>query len=164
MVNIMTNPWKENLKAAKRLFENKEQVKEIIEKQLKPMDDLYLNLEYFGIPDLDELFILNQFHPKNLLMIRYNHQSAQDVQSIVLGGLDLLKKHDTRFKHDTLQDVKNDPNNFWGDVNDRKQYIIYDDVLDEPVYDGRRYTKRELFIQGNQWFDGAFENEFNEQK
>ena len=68
----MYNTYKENLKEAKNIFEDEKLVKEIIEKQLtEPGTELYLNLQYFGTPNLEEIFTLDWRGEKNLLMIRY---------------------------------------------------------------------------------------------
>ena len=158
----MYNTYKENLKEAKNIFEDKKLVKEIIEKQLtEPGTELYLNLQYFGTPNLEEVFTLDWRGEKNLLMIRYYNQSIEEVQSIVLNRLDFLEKHDTRFSWDTLQEVESDPNNYWGDIEDGKKYVILDEEDDEFI-DGA-YTKKELFEECNQRLDNVWGGEFEEQ-
>lgn len=158
----MYNTYKENLKEAKNIFEDEKLVKEIIEKQLtEPGTELYLNLQYFGTPNLEEVFTLDWRGEKNLLMIRYYNQSIEEVQSIVLNRLDFLEKHDTRFSWDTLQEVESDPNNYWGDIEDGKKYVILDEEDDEYI-DGA-YTKKELFEECNQRLDNVWGDEFEEQ-
>lgn len=158
----MYNTYKENLKEAKNIFEDEKLVKEIIEKQLtEPGTELYLNLQYFGTPNLEEVFTLDWRGEKNLLMIRYYNQSIEEVQSIVLNRLDFLEKHDTRFSWDTLQEVESDPNNYWGDIEDGKKYVILDEGDDEFI-DGA-YTKKELFEECNQRLDNVWGDEFEEQ-
>jgi hypothetical protein len=158
----MYNTYKENLKEAKNIFEDEKLVKEIIEKQLtEPGTELYLNLQYFGTPNLEEVFTLDWRGEKNLLMIRYYNQSIEEVQSIVLNRLDFLEKHDTRFSWDTLQEVESDPNNYWGDIEDGKKYVILDEEDDEFI-DGA-YTKKELFEECNQRLDNVWGDEFEEQ-
>lgn len=158
----MYNTYKENLKEAKNIFEDEKLVKEIIEKQLtEPGTELYLNLQYFGTPNLEEVFTLDWRGEKNLLMIRYYNQSIEEVQSIVLNRLDFLEKHDTRFSWDTLQEVESDPNNYWGDIEDGKKYVILDEEDDEFI--GGAYTKKELFEECNQRLDNVWGDEFEEQ-
>lgn len=158
----MYNTYKENLKEAKNIFKDEKLVKEIIEKQLtEPGTELYLNLQYFGTPNLEEVFTLDWRGEKNLLMIRYCNQSVEEVQSIVLNRLDFLEKHDTRFSWDTLQEVESDPNNYWGDIEDGKKYVILDEEEDEFI-DGA-YTKKELFKECNQRLDNVWGDEFEEQ-
>nr|DAY18661.1 MAG TPA: hypothetical protein [Caudoviricetes sp.] len=158
----MYNTYKENLKEAKNIFEDEKLVKEIIEKQLtEPGTELYLNLQYFGTPNLEEVFTLDWRGEKNLLMIRYYNQSIEEVQSIVLNRLDFLEKHDTRFSWDTLQEVESDPNNYWGDIEDGKKYVILDEEDDEFI-DGA-YTKKELFEECNQRLGNVWGDEFEEQ-
>ena len=158
----MYNTYKENLKEAKNIFEDEKLVKEIIEKQLtEPGTELYLNLQYFGTPNLEEVFALDWRGEKNLLMIRYYNQSIEEVQSIVLNRLDFLEKHDTRFSWDKLQEVESDPNNYWGDIEDGKKYVILDEGDDEFI-DGA-YTKKELFEECNQRLDNVWGDEFEEQ-
>lgn len=158
----MYNTYKENLKEAKNIFEDEKLVKEIIEKQLtEPGTELYLNLQYFGTPNLEEVFTLDWRGEKNLLMIRYYNQSIEEVQSIVLNRLDFLEKHDTRFSWDTLQEVESDPNNYWGDIEDGKKYVILDEGDDEFI-DGA-YTKKELFKECNERLDNVWRDEFEEQ-
>lgn len=158
----MYNTYKENLKEAKNIFEDEKLVKEIIEKQLtEPGTELYLNLQYFGTPNLEEVFTLDWRGEKNLLMIRYYNQSIEEVQSTVLNRLDFLEKHDTRFSWDTLQEVESDPNNYWGDIEDGKKYVILDEEDDEFI-DGA-YTKKELFEECNQRLDNVWGDEFEEQ-
>lgn len=158
----MYNTYKENLKEAKNIFEDTKLVKEIIEKQLsEPGTELYLNLQYFGTPNLEEIFTLDWRGEKNLLMIRYYNQSIEEVQSIILNRLDFLEKHDTRFSWDTLQEVESDPNNYWGDIEDGKKYVILDEGDDEFI-DGA-YTKKELFEECNQRLDNVWGDEFEEQ-
>lgn len=158
----MYNTYKENLKEAKNIFEDGKLVKEIIEKQLtEPGTELYLNLQYFGTPNLEEIFTLDWRGEKNLLMIRYNNQPIHQIQSIVLGRLKYLEKHDTRFSWDTLQEVESDPNNYWGDIEDGKKYVILDEGDDEFI-DGA-YTKKELFEECNQRLDNVWGDEFEEQ-
>lgn len=158
----MYNTYKENLKEAKNIFEDEKLVKEIIEKQLtEPGTELYLNLQYFGTPNLEEVFTLDWRGEKNLLMIRYYNQSIEEVQSIVLNRLDFLEKHDTRFSWDTLQEVESDPNNYWGDIEDGKKYVILDEEDDEFIDEA--YTKKELFEECNQRLDNVWGDEFEEQ-
>lgn len=157
----MYNTYKENLEEAKNIFEDKKIVAEIIERQLEYGDYLYLNIDYFDKPRLEEIFKLNSTGEKNLLMIRYYNQSIEEVQSIVLNRLDFLEKHDTRFSWDTLQEVESDPNNYWGDIEDGKKYVILDEEDDEFI-DGA-YTKKELFEECNQRLDNVWGDEFEEQ-
>lgn len=157
----MYNTYKENLKEAKNIFEDKKLVTEIIERQLEYGDYLYLNIDYFDKPRLEEIFKLNLVGEKNLLMIIYRNQSIEEVQSIVLNRLDFLEKHDTRFSWDTLQEVESDPNNYWGDIEDGKKYLILDEEDDEFI-DGA-YTKKELFEECNQRLDNVWGDEFEEQ-
>lgn len=156
----MYNTYKENLKEAKNIFEDKKLVTEIIERQLEYGDYLYLNIDYFDKPRLEEIFKLNSIGEKNLLMIMYYNQSVEEVQSIVLNRLDFLKKYDTRFSWDTLQEVESDPHNYWGDIEDGKKYVILngeDEFIDGP------YTKKELFEECNQRLDNVWSDEFEEQ-
>ena len=134
---------------------------EIIERQLEYGDYLYLNIDYFDKPRLEEIFKLNLVGEKNLLMIIYRNQSVEEVQSIVLNRLDFLEKHDTRFSWDTLQEVESDPNNYWGNIEDGKKYVILDEEDDEFI-DGA-YTKKELFEECNQRLDNVWGGEFEEQ-
>lgn len=157
----MYNTYKENLKEAKNIFEDKKLVTEIIERQLEYGDYLYLNIDYFDKPRLEEIFKLNLVGEKNLLMIIYRNQSVEEVQSIVLNRLDFLEKHDTRFSWDTLQEVESDPNNYWGNIEDGKKYVILDEEDDEFI-DGA-YTKKELFEECNQRLDNVWGGEFEEQ-
>lgn len=156
----MYNTYKENLEEAKNIFEDKKLVTEIIERQLEYGDYLYLNIDYFDKPRLEEIFKLNLVGEKNLLMIRYCNQSVEEVQSIVLNRLDFLEKHDTRFSWDTLQEVESDPNNYWGDIEDGKKYVILDE--EDEFIDGA-YTKKELFKECNQRLDNVWGDEFEEQ-
>lgn len=156
----MYNTYKENLKEAKNIFEDEKLVAELIERQLEYGDDLYLNIDYFDKPRLEEIFKLNLVGEKNLLMIRYYNQSIEEVQSIVLNRLDFLEKHDTRFSWDTLQEVESDPNNYWGDIEDGKKYVILDE---DDEFIGGAYTKKESFEECNQRLDNVWGDEFEEQ-
>lgn len=158
----MYNTYKENLKEAKNIFEDEKLVKEIIEKQLtEPGTELYLNLQYFGTPNLEEVFTLDWRGEKNLLMIRYYNQSIEEVQSIVLNRLDFLEKHDTRFSWDTLQEVESDPHNYWGDIEDGKKYVLFD--YEDEEYISEVLSKKELFEECNQRLDNVWGDEFEEQ-
>lgn len=159
----MYNTYKENLKEARNIFEDKKLVKEIIEKQLtEPGTELYLNLQYFGTPNLEEVFTLDWRGEKNLLMIRYNNQPIHQIQSIVLGRLKYLEKHDTRFSWDTLQEVESDPHNYWGDIEDGKKYVLCDYEEDDE-YISEVLSKKELFKECNQRLSNVWSDEFEEQ-
>lgn len=159
----MYNTYKENLKEAKNIFEDEKLVNEIIEKQLtEPGTELYLNLQYFGTPNLEEIFTLDWRGEKNLLMLVYRNQPIHYIQSIVLGRLKYLEKHDTRFSWDTLQEVESDPNNYWGDIEDGKKYVLCDYEEDDE-YISEVLSKKELFKECNQRLSNVWSDEVEEQ-